>query len=154
MTRKLKYPLTRDEFNAIYGRVPRLTVEVVAHTSQGIILTQIAQGVLKGQWNLPGGTVYFGETLHQAVQRATQDELGIAATVGRLLGYIEYPNLRAAGYVGWPIGIAFEVSLAEGEEPSLSDQATALRPFAQLPLNTMEEQRVFLTSHYPALAAR
>ena len=63
MSRKLKYPLTPAEFEAIYSRVPRLTVEAVVRQTDGLILTQIAQGVLRGQWNLPGGTIVFDMSL-------------------------------------------------------------------------------------------
>ncbi len=152
MTRKLKYPLSPSEFEAIYSRVPRLTVEVILRDGGGIVLAQIARGVLKGQWNLPGGTVYFKETLHQAVQRVAKDELGVEVAVTRLVGYIEYPELFRAGYTGWPIGVVFEARITKGEL-SLSDQATAIQRFTRLPSDTVQEQRLFLGQHFPNLAS-
>ena len=43
----------------------------------------------RGMWNLPDGTVRFGERLVEAVGRVAADELGVSVPVGPLLGYIE-----------------------------------------------------------------
>ncbi|MET1033232.1 MAG: NUDIX domain-containing protein [Candidatus Saccharimonadales bacterium] len=135
--------IPRAEFDAIYGRVPRLTVEVIIRTTEGVILTKRSMEPCKGQWHIPGGTVRFGESLPQAVQRVAQEELGVVVTPGRLLGYIEYPDMRAAGYKGWPVGIAFEASIVGGELRG-SEQGEEVKIFSETPPNTISEQAQFL----------
>lgn len=150
-----KHPLTQEEFDNIYAKVPRLTVEAVIRTAGGIVLTKIPGGVAKGQWNVPGGTVRFKETLPDAVKRVAKGELGVDVSVGRLLGYIEYPKLNDSGYEGWPVGMAFEAAIIEGELTK-SDHGEEVRCFKEVPDNTIAEQAEFLERYlidnpYPAI---
>lgn len=41
-----KHPLSKEEFDSIFAKVPRLTVEVVIKTDDGIVMTRIPQGAL------------------------------------------------------------------------------------------------------------
>jgi ADP-ribose pyrophosphatase YjhB (NUDIX family) len=144
-----EYPMPAAEFNAIYTRVPRLTVEIVVSTHAGIVLSRRAIEPCKGQWHLPGGTVRFGESLHAAVARVARDELAIDVSVGRLLGYIEYPEMLRAGYQGWPVGIAFEATVVQGE-PSSGNQSDEVGVFRTVPADTIAEQAAFLRQHLAA----
>ena len=99
-------PLPQSEYEAIYAKVPRLTVEVVIASARGVLLARREVGPCRGLWNIPGGTVRYGETLTGAVQRVARQELDLEVTAGRLLGYIEYPSHLARG-LDWPVGIAF-----------------------------------------------
>jgi ADP-ribose pyrophosphatase YjhB (NUDIX family) len=138
-----EHPLTREEFDAIYARVPRLTVEVVLATPGGMVLTRRSIEPCRGQWHLPGGTVWFGESLPAAVRRVARQELGIEVTVGALLGYIEYPDMHRNGYPGWPVGIAFQAAVAAGV-PIAGDQSDEVGTFRSVPPDTIREQAVFL----------
>ena len=83
-------PLPKDEFDRIFARVPRLTVEVLMSSDErGVLLALRDVDPCRGMWNLPGGTVRFGERLVDAVRRVAADELGISVRVGPLVGYIE-----------------------------------------------------------------
>lgn len=135
--------LPKDVFDSIYATVPRLTVEVIVRTAEGIVLTKRSIEPCKGQWHIPGGTVYFGESLSEAVQRVALDELGVTVASGRLLGYIEYPRMQADGYNGWPVGVAFEVHVLDGQLRG-SDQGEEIGIFATVPPNTVSEQAAFL----------
>lgn len=141
-----KYPFPKKDFDDIYARVPRLTVELIVRTTDGIVLTKRSIEPEIGTWHIPGGTVYFGETLHDAVHRVAKNELGISVNIKRLLGYIEYPTLRANGYMGWPIGIAFEVTVADGEIHG-SDQGEEVKIFKKIPDNIFPDQAEFLKSN-------
>jgi ADP-ribose pyrophosphatase YjhB (NUDIX family) len=141
-----KHPLSQAEFDNIYGKVPRLTVEVVIRTANGIVMTKIPAGVAKGQWNVPGGTVRFKEPLSEAVQRVAKGELGVEVTVGSLLGYIEYPHLYESGYHGWPVGLAFEATIENGELTT-SDHGEDVQCFTAVPENTISEQATFLAAY-------
>jgi len=86
-------PLPKDEFDRIFSRVPRLTVEVlISSEERGVLLALRDVDPCRGMWNLPGGTVRFGERLIEAVRRVAADELGIRVRVGPLAGNIEYPS--------------------------------------------------------------
>jgi ADP-ribose pyrophosphatase YjhB (NUDIX family) len=76
-------PLPQEEFDAIFSRVPRLTVELVlAFAERGGVLLQLRDtGPCKGLWSLPGGTVRFGEPVRDAVKRVARDELGVSIKV-------------------------------------------------------------------------
>ena len=136
MTRR---PLPQAEYEAIYSRVPRLTVELVIAGEQGVLMTRRAFGPCAGLWHLPGGTVRYGEPLVEAVARVGLAELGVALGAGELLGAIEYPSHLAAG-IDWPVGLAFRCTTPEGEL-----LATEVRRwFASLPDEMHDEQRQFL----------
>ena len=106
-------------------------------------------GPCRGLWNIPGGTVRYGETLTGAVQRVARQELDLEVTAGRLLGYIEYPSHLAQG-LDWPVGIAFlaEPAAAPAGEP-LSTPPGAVRWFSLLPGDMHDEQRGFLEGQRP-----
>lgn len=141
-----KHPLTQQEFDLIYGKVPRLTVEVAIRTDDGIVMTKIPKGPAKGQWNVPGGTVRFGEKLVEAAKRVAQAELGIEVTIGENLGYVEYPELLAAGERGWPVGIVFEATIDSGGLTQ-SDYGEPVQCFKQIPYNTIPSQANFFEKY-------
>ena len=71
------YFLTPEEFETIYGKVPRLTVEVIIKSEKGVLLSLRSIEPFKGDWHIPGGTVFYGESLADAVRRVTKRELGV-----------------------------------------------------------------------------
>ncbi len=139
----MRGPLPQAEFEAIFSRVPRLTVEVViAHPGRGVLLALRESGPCQGLWHLPGGTVRFGEPVRAAVARVADGELGVAVTATELLGFIEYPSHYENG-LDSPVGLAFATAAAGGppEAESLRGQC---RWFRSLPDEIHDEQRVFL----------
>lgn len=133
-------PLPKDEFDRIFARVPRLTVEVlIVAQAAGVLLALRDVEPCLGTWNLPGGTVRFGEPLVQAVRRVARDELGIPVRVGPLVGYIEYPSHYENG-LDSPVGLVFRAEPDDGAQPRG-------RWFSALPENMHEEQRRFLLDH-------
>jgi len=144
----MRGPLPQEEFDRIFSRVPRLTVElVIASDRRGVLLALRESGPCQGLWHLPGGTVRFGEPLVEAVRRVARDELGIAVDVGDMLGYIEYPSHYENG-LDSPVGLAFAVQPA-GSVPAPADLRSECAWFAVLPGNMHDEQRQFLSRHAP-----
>jgi ADP-ribose pyrophosphatase YjhB (NUDIX family) len=135
-------PLPKDEFDRIFSKVPRLTVEVlITSEERGVLLALRDVDPCRGMWNLPGGTVRFGERLVEAVRRVAADELGVSVRAGPLLGYIEYPSHYENG-LDSPVGLVFRA------EPL--DQAPSRGQwFTVLPKNMHLEQKAFLLGHAP-----
>lgn len=143
MPREITHPLPEEEFNSIYRRVPRLTVEVLLELPAGLVLVRRDIEPCKGQWHVPGGTVRFGESLVAAVRRVAAAELGVEVTPGALVGHIEYPKMHADGYPGWPVGMAFTATLVGGDL-SGSDMGAEIACFRTVPDDIIHEQGEFL----------
>ena len=135
----MRGPLPKEEFDWIFSRVPRLTVEVViASPARGVLLSLRDIEPCRGMWHLPGGTVRFGEPLVEAVARVAGDELGLGVDVGEMLGYIEYPSHYENG-LDCPVGVAFAVHVQERDTPPAGCEW-----FQSLPDNMHDEQKDFL----------
>lgn len=137
-----------DEYKSIYSKVPRLTVEIIIRNSQGTLLTLRKMPPHKDEWHLPGGTVYFHETIAQAAARIADQELGLKIKIKKLLGFIEYLSEDRAGGFDHPVGLAL---LCEPLTPlkniNLDKQAHQSGFFSTLPDNTVPEQKRFLEEH-------
>jgi ADP-ribose pyrophosphatase YjhB (NUDIX family) len=139
-------PLPQREFDAIFSRVPRLTVEVVVVSAKRGVLLQLRDaGPCAGLWSLPGGTVRFGEPVVDAVKRVARDELEMTADVEEFLGYIEYPSHYDNG-LDSPVGLAFRVNALDA-----LDTPRNCEWFTVLPEKMHDEQRAFLSE--PAAAS-
>jgi 8-oxo-dGTP diphosphatase len=136
-------PLPQAEYERIYAKVPRLRVEVVIVSTDGVLLSRREDGPWKGLWHIPGATVRFGERLTDAVWRIARDELGVDVVINRFLGYLEYPGYLYAGQ-GWPVGLAFMAQLTPSCSESFRPKRDAIDWFEHLPDNMHEEQKGFL----------
>ena len=136
------YPLTEEEFRTIYGKVPRLTVEVMVVKDGKVLLTLRDIEPYKGFWHLPGGTVYFKEPVSRTVERIAKRELGIQVKYPELVGYIEYPNIRTEGHES-TVGMAFKVTEYAGMVRH-DGEATDVQWFDELPEKIIPEQRDFI----------
>lgn len=146
LTGKLSGPLPQDEFERIFSRVPRLTVElVIASSETGVLLALRDFGPCEELWHLPGGTVRFGEPVIEAVRRVAQDELGLTVSVGQLLGCIEYPSHYNNG-LDSPVGLAFRAQTSIVDMPE-RDLRSGCAWFTVLPDKMHDEQKEFLVRH-------
>ena len=140
-------PLPPAEYERIYARVPRLTVEVVVVAAAGgVLLARRREEPCAGLWHIPGGTVRFGEPLTEAVHRVVAEELDLEVTIGGLLGYIEYPSHLELG-LDWPVGIAFQVALTPSSAARFRPVADVTSWFSEVPGEMHEEQKAFLRAH-------
>ena len=138
-------PFSEEEFKSIYSRVPRLCVELVIQSDEGILLTLRSLPTWNNQWHLPGGTVLFGEKLTDAVRRVAEDELGASVTVDQMIGVIEYPSEQKERGYGHGIGIAYLCHL-NSPDIKLNTEASEAKFFQSAPENIIEEQGDFLKS--------
>jgi len=141
-----QYPLTKKEFDAIYSKVPRLTVEVIVKNKDGAVyLTKRDIEPCKEQWHLPGGTVYFGESLSEAVKRIASKELNIEVREAENKGYIEYPSHYLNG-LDSPVGMVFEVIKFKGLL-RVDNEASEGNWFIKLPNNMHADQDEYLVKN-------
>lgn len=146
MSTGAKQPLSQKEFDDIYSKVPRLTVEIIVkNPANEIYLTKRAIMPCKGQWHLPGGTVRFGEPLIDAVQRIASRELGITVQSQVQVGYIEYPSHYLNGLDN-PVGIVFEITEYEGDL-TVNNEASESDWFSELPQPMHADQDKYLVEN-------
>lgn len=138
--------LPQTEYESIYAKVPRLTVELVIVSSKRILLTRRQTGPCAGLWHIPGGTVRFGEPLTDAVHRVAAQELAVEVVIDEVLGYIEYPSHLARG-LDWPVGIAFGLHIAPSSADHFRGEDDAVSWFNSLPDEMHDEQKEFLRVH-------
>lgn len=137
--KKLPY----EKYKEIYSLVPRLVVEVIVKTPEGIILTRRAIEPYRGLWHLPGGTVMFGERLEEAVKRVAEDEINLNVEITKFLGYIEYTSEIKNGGFGWTVGLAFLVYVIGGKLEN-GNQSSEVCVFKELPKDMIKEQSTFI----------
>ncbi len=129
------------EFKDIYSKVPRLGVDVVFRTDEGILLTKRSIEPHKGEWHIPGGTVLFGEKLDETVKRVSKEELGIVVEILEILGVIEYSIENEGGR--HTVTIEYLVKQTSGKLRG-SDQGEQIDFFKTVPNNMLPEQGEFL----------
>lgn len=147
-------PLSKAEFDEIFSKVPRLTVEILIKNNQKeIYLTQRAIEPCKDLWHLPGGTVRFGEPLTEAVTRIAKRELGINVINTNNVGYIEYPSHYLNG-LDSPVGIVFEVTKHTGKL-KINSEAKNSGWFKKSLVDIHPDQDIFLIQNsYLAASSR
>lgn len=82
--------MPEKDYKRIFARVPRLCADLVIKTPEGVILSRRDIAPWKEYWHLPGGSVFFGETIKQAAERIAREELGIKIAIKKTLGYGEF----------------------------------------------------------------
>lgn len=68
--------LTENDYNFIYERVPRLTVDLIVVKENKVLLLKRETEPYIGRWHLPGGGVMLGESILGAIQRLAIKEIG------------------------------------------------------------------------------
>lgn len=134
-------------FNTIYSNAPRLCVDLVVKTKDGVLLTLRNIPPAKGFWHIPGGTVRHGEKLSDAVKRVGKEELGVNVKILSQLGVIEFLDKRTT-FGGHAVTIEHLVKITKGKI-KLNNQAKEARFFKKLPPKTVHEQKEFLRHNLP-----
>lgn len=135
-----KQPFTYAEFEQIYSKVPRLTVDLVVMTEGGVVLVKRQEQSWHGMWHLPGGTVLYREKIEDAVQRIAMEELGLSVMNEKLLGYIEYPSEVQERGFGYSVSLTFLCRADSSQIDWLKWSQQEIQVFESVPENTVEEQ--------------
>ena len=137
-------PFSYEEFKAIYSQVPRLVVEVVVQTENGIVLTLRKDTSWNNLWHLPGGTVFYKEYIEDAIQRIAREELSIEVTKQKFIDYLEYPSEEKERGFGWSVGLAF-LCTPNSPLPEYNQEGEKIQVFDSIPDNIVEEHKRLLT---------
>lgn len=123
-----------EEFKFIFSRVPRICIEVIIQTKEGVLLTLRDIEPFKGYWHIPGGGLLIGEKIIAAVHRITQEETGLKIKVIRQLPILEYVNLRSSNKSGYSHAISIPFLVAPiSKRIQGNTQATEIKFFNKLP---------------------
>jgi colanic acid biosynthesis protein WcaH len=82
--------LPDDDWKTIVANVSLVSVDLVVKHDGGVLLGRRENEPAKGEWFVPGGTVWRGERLLGAVQRVARKELGTEVDVERRIGTFEH----------------------------------------------------------------
>ncbi|MCH6255616.1 NUDIX domain-containing protein [Puniceicoccaceae bacterium K14] len=133
--------LPPEEFKSIYSRVPRLCIDLIVDSDDGVLLTKREIDPGKGFWHLPGGTVLLGEPLEDAARRILENETGLTARGFELIGTLEFPD--EGNPFRHAVSLVFQVIGKRGKMRG-SDQAREMAFFNELPELMISEHREFL----------
>jgi len=137
--------LPYEEFISIYGKVPRLCLDLIIESEEGILLSLRNINPGKGLWHLPGGTILMGETIEDVIQRIAYEETGLRVSDPKLTGIIEFPE--SANLFYHSISIAFRVKPNRGTLKG-SFQGQKLQYFKLLPEKMINEHKQFILDHH------
>jgi 8-oxo-dGTP diphosphatase len=101
---------------------PKLTVDVVIPTEEGVVLIRRGCNPFEGQWALPGGFVEVGETVEQAAVREVAEETGLVVEPARLVGVYSDPDRDPRGH---NVSVAFLARVLSGELSAATDASEA-----------------------------
>jgi ADP-ribose pyrophosphatase YjhB (NUDIX family) len=87
--------IPKRTYQKIQSLVPIVCVDIICIHNQHVLFAKRAEEPLKDKWFLPGGRLYYGETLEECAVRKAKEECGLT---GLLLGsmvhfqQIQYPD--------------------------------------------------------------
>ncbi len=99
---------------------PKLVVDVVIPTEEGVVLIRRGSDPFKGQWALPGGFVEVGETAEGAAVREAAEETGLVVELAHLVGVYSEPERDPRGH---NVSVAFTARVLGGELSASTDAA-------------------------------
>jgi 8-oxo-dGTP diphosphatase len=99
---------------------PKLTVDVVIPSEEGVILIRRGSEPFEGRWALPGGFVEVGETVEQAAAREAAEETGLAVEVSGLVGVYSDPERDPRGHT---VSVVFLARVLGGQLRADTDAA-------------------------------
>ena len=132
--------LETDEYKFIFERVPRLCIDLVIYSKQGMLLSLRAIKPNENTWHFPGGMMYKGETIEAAAKRIALKETGLEIEIKDSLGHIEFLNEDADDISRHSVSIVLSALVLDGELKH-DFQSKELRYFTQMPDNIFPEHR-------------
>jgi ADP-ribose pyrophosphatase YjhB (NUDIX family) len=136
--------LSDKEYKFVYSRAPRLCVDVLVFTEKGFLLSKREIPPFKGLWHLPGGRVFYRESIENAIKRIALEEVGVRVKMLKMLGY--YEMLKDGPYVHSG-ALIFTVKIMSGSVRG-SAQAREIKAFRNIPIGMNPPQKFFLGKNW------
>ena len=140
----MDYPLQKQ--------IKTSVVAGIVDAEQRILLTKRNIPPFNGQWVMPGGKIDHGETIHTALKREVEEEVGLDVAVNELIDVYEHVCVgeRQAHYIilyyrATPL--SFELNINPGE----LSEAVWFSPQQLLELDVPPGSRHILALLYPEL---
>lgn len=137
-------------WNDIVSNVPIVSVDLVVHTPNGVVLGKRTNEPANGEWFVPGGRIRKREGLTDAVDRLAAEELGVEdVRVRESLGAYEhiYDTGGVDGSGKHYLANGFVVDTdSTVDEMTLDEQHSAVRAFtpAEFPADLHEYTAAYL----------
>lgn len=98
---------------------PKIMVDVVIPSEDGVVLIRRGSDPYEGMWALPGGFVEVGETVENAAVREAKEETNLDVELERLIGVYSDPDRDPRGH---NVSVAF-LARATGGDPEAATDA-------------------------------
>ena len=109
----------------LYPKRPILAVSVAVFREGRVLVGRRAREPMIGRFSLPGGVVEVGETLHEAIARELDEEVGVEADIIAFNRHVE-PIVREGGRVRAHFVIASFVARWRRGEARVSEETDAV----------------------------
>jgi len=132
----------------LYPKRPILAVSVAVFREGRVLVGRRAREPMIGRFSLPGGVVEVGETLHEAIARELDEEVGVEADVIAFNRHVE-PIVREGDSVRAHFVIASFVARWRRGEARVSEETDAvawIEPASSASLPTTPELAEILES--------
>lgn len=97
---------------------PKLVVDIVIPTEEGVVLIRRGTDPYKGMWALPGGFVEVGETVESAAVREAKEETNLDVELERLVGVYSDPDRDPRGH---NVSVTYLARITNGEPEAATD---------------------------------
>jgi len=138
--------IPEEEWATVVRNVPIVSVDLLVRAPGGVLLVERTNRPAKGEWFVPGGRVYKGERLVEAVDRVAREELGVGVELERSLGAYEhlYDEAEAEASGGKHYLANGFLVRTEATEFDLDEQHRAARIFETPPDDLRPYVRAYL----------
>lgn len=97
---------------------PKIMVDVVIPSEEGVLLIRRGSGPYEGMWALPGGFVEVGETVENAAVREAKEETNLDVELERLVGVYSEPDRDPRGH---NVSVTFLARVTGGDPEAATD---------------------------------
>lgn len=91
--------LSQSDFQDVLSKVPVLLVDIVIINRHQVLLVKRGYDPFKGYWHLPGGFVWYNETIEQAMSRVVKDETGLDLVGCHFIGVYDLKDRDPRGHL-------------------------------------------------------
>lgn len=116
--------LSDKDYNFIFSNSVRLCVDLLIETEDCVLLGKRTHEPYKNMFALPGGRVFYGETIDDAIRRIAKNEIGVDVDSYHLVDFVEFlGEISLCGTHSVSLVFKTEVS----GEPKISESFSEIR---------------------------